>query len=49
MEDIGGIKLVDTNNVEKSTFKIGEKFKIMIPITELYKNGTIEIEATAKV
>lgn len=49
VEDIRGIKLVDTNNVEKSTFKIGEKFKIMIPITELYKNGTIEIEATAKV
>ena len=49
VEDIRGIKLVDTNNVEKNTFKINEKFKILIPISELYKTGAIEIEATAKV
>ncbi len=47
--DLKGIKVVDINNVERDTFKIDEKFKILIPISELYKNGTIEIEATAKV
>ena len=33
------LKLTDLNNNEKNTFKIGEKFKITIPIKELKENG----------
>ena len=47
--DLENVKIVDANNKEKNKFNIGEKFKILIPITELNKNGTIEIEVTAKV
>lgn len=43
------VKIVDTDNVERNKFVVGEKFKILIPISELDKNGTIEIEAIAKV
>lgn len=48
-EDIGGIKLTDENNNEKSEFMPEEKFKILIPIKELKENGNINLSVEAKV
>ena len=42
--DIGGIKLTDLNNNEKSTFAPDEKFKILIPIKNTNESGSINIK-----
>lgn len=42
-------KLTDVNNNEKNSFKIGEKFKITIPIKELSKSGTFCLNAEANI
>ncbi len=47
--DLGGIKLTDENNVEKSEFKKGESFKILVPIKNMTDKGNIKIEVKAKV
>ena len=44
---IKNVKVTDENNNEKTEFKTGEKFKILLPITELDKQGEFEIEVTA--
>lgn len=48
---IDGFKITDESNNEKSKFKNGENFKILLPISELNKKGEIgaklQIEATA--
>lgn len=41
------VKITNTVNEEKQTFKQGEKFKILIPISEMEKEGTFDIEVTA--
>lgn len=41
------VKITDENNNEKNEFKIGEKFKILVPITEMTVAGEFEIEVTA--
>lgn len=43
------IKITDINNKEQNTFKNGEKFKILIPIKNLSKDGNFEINVTGKV
>ena len=47
--DLGGIKLTDENNIEKSEFKKGESFKILVPIKNMTDKGNIKIEVKAKV
>ena len=42
--DIGGIKLTDLKNNEKNTFSPNEKFKILIPIKNTDKSGSINIK-----
>ena len=41
------VKITNTVNEEKQTFKQGEKFKVLIPISEMEKEGTFDIEVTA--
>lgn len=43
-----GLKLVDTENNEKSQFKLNEKFKILIPITNLEKSDKFTIKLSTK-
>ena len=45
--EIENVKVVDESNNEKNNFKTGEKFKILIPISEMDKAGEFEIEVTA--
>ena len=44
---IENVKITDENNNEKTEFKAGEKFKVLIPITEMNVEGEFEIEVTA--
>ena len=45
--EIENVKVTDEKNIEKQEFKAGEKFKILIPISEMDKAGEFEIEVTA--
>ena len=44
---IENVKVTDENNKEKTEFKTGEKFKVLIPISEMDKKGEFDIEVTA--
>lgn len=44
---IENVKITDENNNEKTEFKAGEKFKVLIPISEMNVEGEFEIEVTA--
>lgn len=44
-----GIKITDINNSEKTNFKVGEKFKIIIPIKNIEKDGTFKINVQGQV
>ena len=44
---IENVKVTDEKNNAKTRFKTGEKFKVLIPITEMDKAGEFEIEVTA--
>lgn len=46
---IEGIKITDTNNVEKSEFTSSENFKILIPVKNIEKDGNFIIKVTGKV
>ena len=46
---VEGMKLTDSNNIEKSEFKSNEQFKILIPIKNLEKDGNFAIKAEGKV
>lgn len=46
---IDGIKIVDENNKSKSTFTPNEKFKVLIPITNILKDGNFTINVSAEV
>ncbi len=48
-DNLGGIKLTDENNNEKSKFKPPEKFKILVPIKNMQEKGKILINAKAQV
>lgn len=48
-DSIEGIKIADENNKAKKTFKPNEKFKILIPITNILKSGSFTINVAAKV
>ena len=45
--EINGAKVTDLENNEKTEFKIGESFKVLLPINEMDKAGEFEIEVTA--
>lgn len=45
--EIENVKITDEENNEKSEFNAGEKFKVLIPISEMDKAGEFEIEVTA--
>ena len=47
--NLEGIKITDENNNEKSEFKSSEKFKILIPITNIIQDGNFEINVSGKV
>ncbi len=45
--EIQNVKVTDENNNEKYEFETGEKFKVLIPISEMDVAGEFEIEVTA--
>lgn len=48
-QNLGGIKLTDEANNEKSEFAPNEKFKILVPIKNMTDNGNIKIEVQTTV
>lgn len=46
---VEGAKITDINNIEKSNFEGTEKFKILIPIKNLNKDGNFSIETSGEV
>ena len=44
-----GAKIVDESNNEKTDFRYGEKFKIIIPIQSMKKDGNFNIKVNGKV
>ena len=47
--NVEGIKVTDLNNNEKLEFKQNEKFKILIPVTNITQDGDFSINAYGKV
>lgn len=47
--NVEGTKIVNEKNDEKSEFKYGENFKIIVPITNIQKEGSFNIKAEGKV
>lgn len=47
--EIEGLKIVDENNREKKTFKSNEKFKILIPVTNIIQDGNFIINVSGQV
>ncbi len=47
--NVEGIKITDLNNNENSEFKYNEKFKILIPVTNITNDGSFAINAYGKV
>lgn len=47
--DLGGIKLTDENNTEKTEFSPNEKFKILVPIKNMTEKMNFNITVEAKV
>ena len=47
--NVEGAKIVDEKNNEKSNFKYGENFKIIIPITNMKTEGRFNIKVNGKV
>lgn len=47
--DVEGTKIVDENNNEKTEFKAGENFKIIMPITNMRNTGSFNIKVNGKV
>lgn len=48
-QNLGGIKVTDEKNNEKSEFKSNEKFKVLVPIKNMTEERQIKIEAMAKI
>lgn len=47
--DIEGVKITDKNNKEKKEFNSNEEFKILIPTTNVTKDGNFTINVSGKV
>lgn len=47
--DIEGVRITDKNNNEKTEFKSNEEFKILIPTTNIKKDGNFTINVSGKV
>lgn len=48
-QDLGGIKLTDENNQEKTEFSPNEKFKVLVPIKNMTEKGNFNLSVEAKV
>lgn len=48
-KDLGGIKLTDEKNKEKSEFAPNEKFKILVPIKNMNEKGSFELKVETKI
>lgn len=48
-QNLGGIKLTDEKNNEKTEFNPNEKFKVLIPIKNMKEAGKIELKVEAKI
>ena len=48
-QDIGGIKVTDLENTEKTEFVSNEKFKVLIPIKNMAEAGDIKLTVESKV
>lgn len=48
-KDLGGIKLTDEKNKERTEFKPSEKFKILIPIKNLTEDGNFNLKVETKI
>lgn len=48
-QDIGGIKITDMQNNEKSQFVADEKFKVLVPIKNMTETGNFKITAEGQV
>lgn len=48
-QDIGGIKLTDENNYEKTEFSPNEKFKVLIPIKNMTQNDSFYLNVETKI
>ncbi len=46
---VEGMKVTDTNNIEKTEFNSNEKFKILIPVKNIEKDGSFEINVDGEV
>ena len=47
--DIEGAKVTDKNNKEQNKFKSNEEFKILIPVTNITKDGNFSIKVSGQV
>lgn len=47
--DVEGLKITDKNNNKKQKFKSNEQFKILIPITNITKDGNFTINVSGEV
>lgn len=47
--DLGGIKIVDKNNVERNEFEPEESFKVLVPIYNMYENGKIQLNVKSEI
>ena len=48
-QDIGGIKITDINNNEKTIFNPNEEFKVLVPIKNMTSIGSFELNVNAQV
>lgn len=48
-QDIGGIKVTDLQNTEKSEFSANEKFKVLIPIKNMTEEGSFKLTVESQV
>ena len=48
-QDIGGIKVTDMENKEKSQFSANEKFKVLIPIKNMTESGKFKLTVQGQV
>lgn len=48
-EDIGGIKITDTQNIEKNEFTASEQFKVLVPIRDMIEGGNFKLIVESQV
>ena len=48
-QDVGGIKVTDLNNQEKTEFNSGEQFKVLVHINDMKQEGEFDLKVESKV